>query len=48
MAKGKNPRSRAREIAFKLIFEEMFGTNTASEMLGTLFEEEIAWNESSD
>ena len=48
MAKGKNPRSRAREIAFKLIFEEMFGTNTASEMLGTLFEEEIAWNEISD
>ncbi len=45
MSKNNNSRSRAREIAFKLIFEDMFGTNTALEMLGLLFEEEINWKE---
>ncbi len=45
MSKNNNSRSRAREIAFKLIFEDMFGTSTALEMLGLLFEEEINWKE---
>lgn len=48
MAKNQNPRSRAREIAFKLIFEDMFGTSTANEMLGLLFEEEVNWQEMSE
>lgn len=48
MSKNINPRSRAREIAFKLLFEDMFGTSTASDMLGVLFEEEINWNEISE
>ena len=48
MAKNINPRSRAREIAFKLLFEDMFGTSTAANMLGVLFEEEINWKEFSD
>ncbi len=48
MAKNTNPRSRAREIAFKLIFEDMFGTSTAADMLGLLFEEEINWKEISE
>ena len=43
MAKVKNVRSKAREIAFKLIFEDMFGTTTAESMLGGLFEEEVVW-----
>jgi len=45
MAKNNNQRSRAREIAFKLIFEDMFGTSTAADMLGLLFEEEVNWSE---
>ena len=36
----KNTRSRARELAFKLVFEDTFGTCTAREMLPSLFEEE--------
>lgn len=45
MSKNNNSRSRAREVAFKLIFEDMFGTSTALDMLGFLFEEEINWKE---
>ena len=37
---AKNNRSKARELAFKLVFEDTFGTSTATEMLGNLFEEE--------
>ena len=48
MAKNQNPRSRAREIAFKLVFEDMFGTSTATEMLALLFEEEVNWQEFSE
>lgn len=48
MSKSSNPRSRAREIAFKLLFEDMFGTSTALDMLGLLFEEEINWKEISE
>lgn len=48
MAKVKNSRSTAREIGFKLLFEDMFGTSTAQSMLGTLFDEEINFNELSD
>ena len=48
MSKNINPRSRAREIAFKLLFEDMFGTSTAADMLGILFEEEVNWNEISE
>ncbi len=48
MAKNNNPRSKAREIAFKLLFEDMFGTSTALDMLGMLFEEEIKWSEISE
>ena len=48
MSKNNNSRSRAREVAFKLIFEDMFGTSTALDMLGFLFEEEINWNEISE
>ena len=48
MSKNNNSRSRAREIAFKLIFEDTFGTSTALEMLGLLFEEEINWKEISN
>ncbi len=48
MAKIKNTRSQAREVAFKLLFEDTFGTSTANEMLGKLFEEEIAWESISD
>jgi len=44
MAKNKNSRSTAREIAFKLLFEDMFGTSTAQSMLGVLFDEEVNWN----
>ncbi len=33
-------RSKAREIAFKLLFEDTFGVDTAEEMFGNLFEEE--------
>lgn len=36
-------RSQARELAFKLLFEDTFGTTTAAEMLGGLFEEEKDW-----
>lgn len=45
MSKNNNQRSRAREIAFKLLFEDMFGTSTAADMLGLLFEEEVNWKE---
>jgi N utilization substance protein B len=48
MAKVKNTRSIAREMAFKLLFEDMFGTNTASSMLGSLFDEEFNWNDVSE
>lgn len=48
MAKVKNLRSTAREIGFKLLFEDMFGTSTAQNMLGVLFDEEINWNELAD
>ncbi len=48
MAKVKNSRSTAREIAFKLLFEDMFGTSTAQSMLGVLFDEEVNFNEISD
>lgn len=48
MAKIKNSRSTAREIAFKLLFEDMFGTSTAQSMLGVLFDEEVNFNEISD
>lgn len=34
-------RKTAREIAFKLLFEDCFGTSTAAEMFGGLFEEEM-------
>lgn len=33
-------RIKAREFAFKLIFEDLFGIHTAKEMFGGLFEEE--------
>lgn len=33
-------RIKARELAFKLVFEDLFGVNTATEMFGGLFEEE--------
>ena len=36
-------RIKARELAFKLLFEDTFGTYTAAEMLGGLFEEEQDW-----
>ena len=45
---AKNSRSRARELSFKLVFEDMFGTNTANEMLFRLFEEEVNWQEISE
>lgn len=45
MAKVKNSRSTAREIAFKLVFEDMFGTSTAQSMLGVLFDEDVNWND---
>ncbi len=45
MSKNNNQRSRAREIAFKLLFEDMFGTSTAADMFGLLFEEEVNWKE---
>ncbi|MBR6765458.1 MAG: transcription antitermination factor NusB [Clostridia bacterium] len=48
MAKVKNSRSIAREMAFKLLFEDMFGTSTATSMLGSLFEEEFNWNDVSE
>ncbi len=48
MAKAKNSRSTAREIGFKLLFEDMFGTSTAQSMLGVLFDEEINFNELND
>ncbi len=37
-------RIKAREFAFKLLFEDTFGTGTAREMLGKLFEDDEAWN----
>ena len=36
-------RIKAREVAFQLLFEDTFGTNTAMEMLGGLFEEDQDW-----
>ncbi len=33
-------RIKARELAFKLVFEDLFGIHTAKEMFGGLFEEE--------
>ncbi len=48
MAKVKNSRSTAREMAFKLVFEDMFGTSTAQSMLGVLFDEDVNWNDLSD
>ena len=36
-------RIKAREMAFQLLFEDTFGTNTAIEMLGGLFEEDRDW-----
>lgn len=48
MAKVKNSRSTAREIAFKLVFEDMFGTSTAQSMLGVLFDEDVNWNDIND
>ena len=45
MAKVKNSRSTAREIAFNLVFEDMFGTSTAHSMLGVLFDEDVNWND---
>lgn len=36
-------RMKARELAFKLLFEDTFGTSTAMEMLGRLFDEEQDW-----
>ena len=48
MAKVKNLRSTAREIAFKLVFEDMFGTSTAQSMLGVLFDEDVNWNDITD
>lgn len=45
MAKVKNSRSTAREMAFKLVFEDMFGTSTAQSMLGVLFDEDVNWND---
>lgn len=33
-------RIKARELAFKLVFEDLFGVHTAKEMFGGLFEEE--------
>ena len=48
MAKVKNSRSTAREMAFKLVFEDMFGTSTAQSMLGVLFDEDFNWNDISD
>ncbi len=40
MANNTALRTKARELAFKLVFEDTFGTNTAKEMFGGLFEEE--------
>ena len=48
MTKVKNTRTRAREVAFKLLFEDTFGTSTANEMLGKLFEEEFSWESISE
>lgn len=48
MAKVKNSRSTAREMAFKLVFEDMFGTSTAQSMLGVLFDEDVNWNDITD
>jgi len=33
-------RVKARELAFKLVFEDIFGSSTADELLGGLFEDE--------
>lgn len=33
-------RIKARELAFKLVFEDLFGIHTAKELFGGLFEEE--------
>ena len=33
-------RIKARELAFKLVFEDLFGIHTAKEMFGGLFEDE--------
>ena len=33
-------RIKARELAFKLVFEDLFGIHTAKELFGRLFEEE--------
>lgn len=40
---GSHNRSQARELAFKLLFEDTFGSSTAAELLGGLFEEEKDW-----
>ncbi len=37
-------RIKAREFAFKLLFEDTFGMGTAREMLGKLFEEDESWS----